>query len=199
MTDAERIIKYIDIDLTEVERKTFESDLRTNESLKYQYDQYLSVNKLVDSARHLEKLNPIYTGTIIPRLRERLNYAGKPFLSQKLSLAYSIILVLVIGYFLFKPEFGGETDTVLSIQEIEENMNETDFNELVQFINGDNGNYNYSLEYLDTDLSNLEELLIQIPEPDDRLLTEFELNDIYAEISEPEADVIVQTFAHKNF
>jgi hypothetical protein len=144
-------------------------------------------------------LDADYSKNIIPRFRQRLTTKEKPFLSQKLSLAYSIILVLVIGYFLFVSEFNQESKTELTLQAISDDMDENELTDLIQFMNGESSYYDYSLSYLDIELTNLEELISQIPDGDSPLLTDFEIKDISSEISETEAENVFKTLAIKNF
>ena len=71
MTTDERIIKYIENELSEKERAAFEMELNDSEELREELNKYLRVKKEIGNLKEL-KLNPLYLDSILPEFRKQI-------------------------------------------------------------------------------------------------------------------------------
>ena len=95
MTD-ERIIKYIENELTSEERIAFEFDLGNSLELKEEFEKYLRVKNETDELNTL-KMNPLYLDSIIPEFRNKLRKPKSVSIKRNLSYAFGVMLVFIVS------------------------------------------------------------------------------------------------------
>ena len=96
MTTDERIIKYIENELSKNERTAFEIELNNSAELREELNKYLGVKRETGNLKEL-KLNPLYLDSILPEFRNKLN-PSKTF-SVKKNLGYAFRNNAGIHYF----------------------------------------------------------------------------------------------------
>ena len=199
MNDEERIIRYLDNDLSDVERSKFESDLNTDLNLKKLFDEFLKLNNLLIESKKVENSDPGYFINIVPRFREGKINAVRYFSLPKLGFALTIIFVLVLSYILVNTELIFNDRNQNTISEISDELADSDIDGILRYIDEENEGYNYDqlpVDYLENDLA---ELINQIPETEFNLLADAASNDISSEFSAEEADKIYEELINKNF
>ncbi|HLG32481.1 MAG TPA: hypothetical protein VI362_05540 [Ignavibacteriaceae bacterium] len=202
MNDEERIIRYFDNDLSDIERSTFEADLKTNTEFKKLFDEFLGLNNLLGESKKVEYSDPNYFINIVPRFRQRKIKVSRYFSIPNLGFALTIILLLVMSYILVSTDLIFNGGNQITISEISEELADSDIDEILRYMDGENESYNLdqlTINYFENDLNELDELINQIPETEFNSLADAASNDISFDISAEEADKIFEELINKNF
>ncbi len=139
MTTDERIVKYIENELSPQERNAFEVDMNNSVELREEFEKYLKVNAETDEIKKL-KLNPLYLDSILPEFRDKLD-APKIFsVKRNLGYAFGAMLVFILSIVVLKNFFNAKTE-LTDLQEFTQSLNENQRIELLKNLNGDQGVY----------------------------------------------------------
>jgi hypothetical protein len=139
MTTDERIVKYIENELSPQERHAFEVDLSNSVELREEFEKYLKVNAVTDEIKKL-KLDPLYLDSILPEFRDKLD-APKIFsVKRNLGYAFGAMLVFILSIVVLKNFFNNESE-FMDLQEFTQSLNENQRIELLKNLNGDQGVY----------------------------------------------------------
>jgi hypothetical protein len=97
INNEEKFFNYLNNKMTETEKNRFEDELKSSESLQRDYFNYQTITNIVQETKDI-RLNTLYTQTILPKFRERLEKKRKvPFFS-KYGFAVAFLFVVVISY-----------------------------------------------------------------------------------------------------
>jgi len=167
MTTDERIIKYLENELSPEERNLFEMDLNNSVELREDLNKCLKVKTETDELKKL-KLNPLYLNTLIPEFRSKLEAPKSASVKRNLGYAFGIMLIFILSISILKNLFSSESSTIV-LQEFTQSLNENQKMELLEDLNGDAEVYKLISENIsDNELTNL-------------LTTELEINNEVAE------------------
>jgi|GEM_PF-5642638 len=189
----ERIIKYIENELTRQERDSFESELNKSAELKREYQKYLNVKVEVDKLKEL-KLNSEYLNSILPEFRNKLD-AQKPFSYRRnLGYAFGVMVVFIAVAFLLR-NFLSTASEITDLQKFAQSLNETQQIELLETLNGDTELYNLVEE---SKLTNLIAANLQI---DNEIAEAYNIqyNDLVEGLSSKEIEIIYNEILMSNF
>ena len=140
MTTDERIIKYIENELTSEERIAFEFDLKNSLELKAEFEKYLRVKKETDELNTL-KLDPLYLDSIIPEFRNKLETPKSVSIKRNLGYAFGVMLVFIISIVVVNNLLNDEGE-LNEIEEFTQSLNENQKIELLEEINLESNDYN---------------------------------------------------------
>jgi len=167
MTTDERIIKYLENELSPEERNLFEINLNNSAELREDLNKYLKVKTETDELKKL-KLNSLYLNSLIPEIRQNLDTHKSVSVKRNLGYAFGIMLIFILSISILRNFFNSESPTIV-LQEFTQSLNENQKIELLEDLNGDAEVYNLISENIsDNELSNL-------------LTTELEINNEVAE------------------
>jgi len=167
MTTDERIIKYLENELSPEERNLFEMDLNNSAELREDLNKYLKVKTETDELKKL-KLNSLYLNSLIPEFRKKLDAPKSISVRRNLGYAFGIMLIFILSISILKNLFSSESPTIV-LQEFTQSLNENQKIELLEDLNGDAEVYKLVSENIsDNELTNL-------------LTTELEINNEVAE------------------
>jgi len=167
MTTDERIIKYLENELSPEERNFFEMDLNNSAELREDLNKYLKVKTETDELKKL-KLNSLYLNTLIPEFRKKLDAPKSVSVKRNLGYAFGLMLIFILSISILKNLFSSESPTIV-LQEFTQSLNENQKIELLEDLNGDAEVYKLVSENIsDNELTNL-------------LTTELEINNEVAE------------------
>ncbi|MDZ7623217.1 MAG: hypothetical protein U5J96_02055 [Ignavibacteriaceae bacterium] len=167
MKTDERIIKYLENELSPEERNLFEADLDNSVELKEEFEKYLKVNAETDELKKL-KLNSLYLNSFIPEFRKKLDAPKSVSVKRNLGYAFGIMLIFILSISILKNFFSSESPAIV-LQEFTQSLNENQKIELLEDLNGDAEVYKLLSENIsDNELTNL-------------LTTELEINNEVAE------------------
>ena len=96
MDRTERIIKYIEDELTSVERSKFEEELKNSFELKKEFEKYLQLKNETIKLKDVE-LDKNYLDSIIPEFRKRLQSSKSRGIKFSLGYAFGIMLAFILS------------------------------------------------------------------------------------------------------
>ena len=154
MNIDERIIKYLDDELSPEEKTLFEDELKSSEVLQREFQKYLKVKDETDRLEKL-KLDPQYINNILTEFHEKFDKRRSLSIRKNLSYAFGLMLVFVISIAILNSSFNKQTEiadfteSLSTDQKIEvltnlneetnlndmipENISETDLVSLIEF------------------------------------------------------------------
>jgi len=150
MKTDERIIKYIENELTPEERVAFEFDLKNSSQLKEKFGKYLRVKIETDELKKL-KLNPLYLDSILPGFRDRLDDPKTLSFKRNLGYAFGVMLIFIISIVILKNIFDNKTE-LTDLQQFTESLSENQRIALLEELNGDS----YEYELISENISEIE-------------------------------------------
>jgi len=127
-TMDEKILQYLEGELSESEKKDFEKGLLSSPELKMKYDEFLSVKSKINDLKNIEIDNTYFNG-IIPEFRNRVEVKKKAKKIFSFSFANSLIAIILL-YFVLKP--GSNT---LNLNEAVKKWTDSDFNYAIEYVN----------------------------------------------------------------
>jgi len=197
MTNDERIIKYLENDLSSEERINFESDLKHSSELKEEYEKYLRVNNRVKELKGV-KLNQAYLDSIVPEFRNNINIQKPVSIKRNLGYAFGAIIAMIISIAIFN-NIMLENKDLNSVEEFTESLNQDQKFELLQSLNGSTEEYDLISENLDdVELTSLIQSELNI---NNEIAEVYDIgyNELVEDLSKKEADKIYQEILNKNF
>ena len=197
MTTDERIIKYIENELSKNDRTAFEMELNNSAELREELNKYLGVKTETDELKKI-KLNPLYLDSILPEFRNKLNPSKTFSVKKNLGYAFGIMLVFILSIAILKNYFIGETEST-DLKEFAQSLNEDERIELLENLNDDSEVYNLILENIsESQLSNLFSANLEI---NNKVAEAYNIEyyEIVDDLSEDEIEVIYKEILNTNF
>ncbi|MCW9094654.1 MAG: hypothetical protein OQJ74_02290, partial [Ignavibacteriaceae bacterium] len=134
MKTEERIIKYLDNDLTSEERTAFERELKSSEELKREFEKYSIIKEKIKNQKNL-RLNSDYLSSILPEFHNKVHSGKKETLRRGLSYAFGLILLFLIGISFQKIFFNNQKNPN-DLEVFAQSLNENQKIELLENLNG---------------------------------------------------------------
>jgi hypothetical protein len=120
----DRIILYLDGQLSEKDKLDFENELKENDELKSQMEKYKSFFSSINSLKNIE-IDEVYFANNIPRFRGKLDKKRKFVLVPKFSLILSTAVAVFLIFFLILNNNKTETSTK-SLNTLVKNANQNE-------------------------------------------------------------------------
>ena len=193
MQTEERIIKYLDNNLTAEERAAFERELLSSQELKRELEKYLIIKEKINRQKNL-KLSSDYANSILFNFHKKTHSGKKETLRRSLSYAFGLILIILVGISVKKIFF---TDTVTKSADLEnftQSLNEDQKLDLLESLN-DNDDLSSMIsgkEYVDL----LEKGLVV----NEDVLENYDIGykDLLANLSDNEVEKIYNELINRN-
>ncbi|OGU65609.1 MAG: hypothetical protein A2W30_08760 [Ignavibacteria bacterium RBG_16_36_9] len=197
MTTDERIIKYIENELSPQERNAFEVELNNSVELREELNKYLKVKAETDEIKKL-KLNPLYLDSILPELKNKLNPPKTFSVKRNLGYAFGVMLVFILSIVVLKNFFISETE-LTDLKEFTQSLNENERIELLENLNDASEVYNLISENISE--SQLNNLLAANLEINNEVAEAYNIEyyEIVDDLSEDEIEVIYKEILNTNF
>ena len=197
MTTDERIIKYIENELSQKDRNAFEMELNNSAELREELNKYLRVKTETDELKKI-KLNPLYLDSILPEFRNKLNPSKTFSVKKNLGYAFGVMLAFIISIVVIKNFFISETK-LTDLKEFTQSLNEDERIELLENINDDSEIYNLISENISE--SQLNNLLAANLEINNEVAEAYSIEyyEIADDLSEYEIEVIYKEILNTNF
>ena len=144
----ERILQYLDGQLTEDEKIKFEKELNYSPELKKKYEEYLSVQSKLNEFKNIE-VDETYFNGIIPEFRNRLETKKKSRRIFSLSFANSLVAIILL-YFVLSPKSNN-----LNLDEVVKNWTENDLNYAVEYVNQHDSGFDILDDYNTTEIDSV--------------------------------------------
>lgn len=197
MTTEERIIKYLENELSPEERNTFESDLNNSVELREELNKYLNIKTETDKLKKL-KLNSLYLNSLIPEFRQNLDTHKSASVKRNLGYAFGIMLIFILSISILKNLFNSESPTIV-LQEFTQSLNENQKIELLEDLNGDAEVYKLVSENIsENELTNLLTAELEI---NNEVAEAYDIsfNELIVGLSQQTIDEIYMEILNRNF
>lgn len=197
MRNDERIIKYLENELSPQERNAFEFDLNNSVELMDDFNRYLKVMSNTDEVKNLD-LNSNYLNSIIPEFRKKLE-APKTFsIKRNLVYAFGIMLVFIISMAIMKYFFSSESDST-ELQEFAQSLDENQKIKLLEGLNNDSEVYNLMTESISN--NELTDLLTSELEINNEVAEAYDISydELFAGLSQQKVDEIYNEILKRNY
>ena len=192
MKTEERIIKYLDNDLTSEEKTAFERELKSSEELKREFEKYSVIKEKIKYQKNL-RLNSDYLSSILPEFHKKVDSGKKETLRRGLSYAFGLILLFLIGISFQKIFFNNQKNSN-DLEVFAQSLNENQKIELLENLNGGEELYKLIPE---NDLADLFEKDLQI---DNEVAEAYDINykEMIDGLSRDEAEKIYNELLNRN-
>lgn len=192
MTSEEKIIKYLDDDLTPEEKKAFDAELKNSDELKKKYLEYLSVKNDIDKIKAM-KLNQDYAESILPEFHRHSPKGKRESIRKSLSFAFGVVLLFLISVTVVRIFFN-DRERGATIEEFTQSLNSEEKLELLQNLNGESSTYELPT---DTELVNLLESDLEI---NNEVMEEYDISykEIISELDNKNLEYLYQEILNKN-
>jgi len=197
MTTDERIIKYIENELTSEERIAFEFDLGNSLELKEEFEKYLRVKNETDELNTL-KMNPFYLDSIIPEFRNKLKTPKSVSTKRNLGYAFGVMLVFIISIAVLNNFLKDESE-LTEIEEFTQSLNENQKIELLEEINLVSNDYNIVSENISD--KELVDILVADIEINSEVAEAYDIsyNELIAGLSQQDIEKVYSEILNRNF
>jgi hypothetical protein len=179
----EIIIKYLDRQLSDSERREFEILLETDKELSVEFENYKKVNQLF-SDTHNPVLNNDYFNNIIPEFRKKLEKKDNTAFYRKYGMAFTALFLMLTSFFIGEKLFVNQNLVNENVQSIVEDFSEDELNQLADYFSSGNhglisdsegigllNETELSLETITSNISSEEKISI---------IAEYNLNEVYS-------------------
>jgi len=192
MKTEERIIKYLDNDLSYEERVDFEKELENSGELREKFQKYLTVKEDIKVLK-AAKLNADYIDSILPQLHNRIHSGKKDSIRKSLSYAFGVMLMFIITIGVLRIFFNNQKNPN-DLEEFTQSLNENQKVELMENLN--DGDELYKL-IPENELADLIEKNLLI---NNEVAEAYDISykDIIDGLSQDEADKIYNEILNRN-
>jgi hypothetical protein len=197
MKNEDRIIKYIENELTSEEKISFETELRNSEELKTELGKYLKVKAKTEEIKNL-KLNPGYLDSLLQEFQRKLASPKVIYVKRNLGFAFGVMILFILSILILQFIFTDKTE-MNELQEFAQSLNENQKIELLENLTGESDYYDLDAENISgTEMTELlqSNLVINNDVAETYNISYTELVD---ELSETEVEKIYNEILNKNF
>ena len=197
MSNDEKIIKYINGELTADEKLSFESELNKSSQLKAEYKQYEKIAEQIKVSKSV-RLDQKYLNSILYEFHNKSKSSKSIVDKSRIGYAFGILLAFFVSAMIFNNVFWQKTENV-SLQEFTESLNENQKVELLDNINGDLEDY-INLAGSDSEIE-LTDLLQSDLSINNDIAEVYDINytELVGDLSPIEAEKIYNEILSKNF
>ncbi len=199
MNNNEKIIKYIEGDLSSEEKIQFEKEFSQSKDLQNELAAYKKVLGKIDEQNSIE-YDSNYFVNLIPSLKDKLNENSTVKQSWKFAYTLTFILILTTGYLIFTPFLDSSSNNILTVNEFANKISDDEINELINYLGDDSEDYLIDEDYYNPDETELENIILSSSnEIKIAIISEYAINDLTSELPEFEKETIYNELIDKNF
>ena len=137
MQIEERIIKYLDDDLTQEARAAFERELNSSEELKREFENYLIIKEKINNQKNL-KLSPDYANSILSEFHKNPHKHKREVLRKSLSYAFGLIFIILVGISVQKIFFNNNVNNSGDLEKFAQSLDENQKLDILESLNDSN-------------------------------------------------------------
>jgi hypothetical protein len=197
MKTDEKIIKYLNGELTLEDRISFEANLSNSPHLRNEYELFLKLEQNIKLSKEV-RLNQNYLNAILPEFRSKSYSNNSVVFRNEIGYSFAAVLALLISFLIFKNIYLKNSE-ISSIQSFAESLNENQKNEILENLNGDNEEYVLaSNNVTNIELTNVLQAELKI---NNEIAEVYDINysELVDDLSQAEADKIYKEILNKNF
>lgn len=197
MNKEEKIIRYIENELSVEDRRAFEVELNSSSELRKEFDKYLRLKSETKELKKV-KLDNLYLNSSIPEFRTKLQTPKTPSIKLNFGYAVGIMLIFlfsvaIINYFL------SEKATSPDLPEFAESLNENQRLELLE--NLDDGIISTKLLSENVSISEIDEIIHAELEISNEVIETYKIDndDLIIGLGQDEINKIYNEILNRNF
>jgi hypothetical protein len=197
MKTDENIIKYLNDELTQEDRISFEADLKNSSHLRSEYELYLKLQQNIKLSKEVQ-LNKNYLNAIIPEFRSKTYSKNLVVFKNKIGYSFAVVIAFIISFLIFKNIYL-ENSEESSIQSFTESLNENQRIEIIENLNGDDEDYVLASNNItNTELADLIQAELKI---NNEIAEVYDIgySELVDDLSQAEAEKIYKEILNKNF
>jgi hypothetical protein len=197
MKTDEKIIKYLNGELTHEDRISFEADLSNSPHLRNEYELFLKLEQNIKLSKEV-RLNQNYLNAILPEFRSKPYSNNSVVFRNKIGYSFAAVIALLISFLIFKNIYLKNSE-ISSIQSFTESLNENQKIEILDNLNGDNEEYVLaSNNVTNIELTNVLQAELKI---NNEIAEVYDISysELVDDLSQAEADKIYKEILSKNF
>ena len=137
MQIEERIIKYLDDDLTQEARAAFERELNSSEELKREFENYLIIKEKINNQKNL-KLSSDYANSILHEFHKNPHKHKREVLRKSLSYAFGLIVIILVGISVQKIFFDNNVNNLGDLEKFAQSLDENQKLDILESLNDSN-------------------------------------------------------------
>ena len=137
MQIEERIIKYLDDDLTQEARAAFERELNSSEELKREFENYLIIKEKINNQKNL-KLSSDYENSILHEFHKNPHKHKREVLRKSLSYAFGLIVIILVGISVQKIFFDNNVNNLGDLEKFAQSLDENQKLDILESLNDSN-------------------------------------------------------------
>ena len=177
----EQIVKYLDGQFSEDERREFEKQLRHDEELKKAYAEFQHVNELITEAKTVE-VKENYFDNVVPGFRQSLDRKIRVSPVKKLSYAVVTVILLIGSLYIFDNYSVNNSSDNNTIESITQNISGEQINEIRDYLTDNSWvvpNEDLVYQTVDEDDFNLDGIIQNISTEEKlNILTDYQINNL---------------------
>jgi hypothetical protein len=197
MKTDEKIIKYLNGELTEEDKISFEADLSNSPHLRNEYELFSKLEQNIKLSKEV-RLNQNYLNAILPEFRSKSYSNNSVVFRNKIGYSFAAFIALLISFLIFKNIYLKNSE-ISSIQSFTESLNENQKIEILENLNGDNEEYVLaSNNVTNIELTNMLQAELKI---NNEIVQVYDISysELVDDLSQAEADKIYREILSKNF
>ena len=193
MQIEERIIKYLDDDLTQEARAAFERELNSSEELKREFENYLIIKEKINNQKNL-KLSSDYENSILHEFHKNPHKHKREVLRKSLSYAFGLIVIILVGISVQKIFFDNNVNNLGDLEKFAQSLDENQKLDILESLNDSNdlSDIISGKEYVDLLENNL------VVNEDVLETYDIGYKDLIVNLSDTEADKIYNELINRN-
>ena len=193
MQIEERIIKYLDDDLTQEARAAFERELNSSEELKREFENYLIIKEKINNQKNL-KLSSDYANSILSEFHKNPHKHKREVLRKSLSYAFGLIFIILVGISVQKIFFNNNVNNSGDLEKFAQSLDENQKLDILESLNDSNdlSDIISGKEYVDLLENNL------VVNEDVLETYDIGYKDLIVNLSDTEADKIYNELINRN-
>ena len=193
MQIEERIIKYLDDDLTQEARAAFERELNSSEELKREFENYLIIKEKINNQKNL-KLSSDYENSILHEFHKNPHKHKREVLRKSLSYAFGLIFIILLGISVQKIFFNNNVNNSGDLEKFAQSLDENQKLDILESLNDSNdlSDIISGKEYVDLLENNL------VVNEDVLETYDIGYKDLIVNLSDTEADKIYNELINRN-
>lgn len=185
------IVDYLDDQLSEKERITFEKELQNNDALQKEFLEFKKVRE-VFSAKNITSPDHEYFNTVVPRFRQSLEKNTRSHVIKKVGYVFTFLIITLAAYLVFQYYFFNQVTISDPSQLLTDDLSQDEINYLADYVSDDSqellsegekyhvlDDIDYNLEDIAANFSSEEKLLI---------INDYKINDLYSVIDDKEGE-----------
>jgi hypothetical protein len=197
MKTDEKIIKYLNSELTHEDRISFEAELKNSLHLRSEYELFLKLEQNIKLSKEV-RLNQNYLNAILPEFRSKSYSNNSVVFRNKIGYSFAAVIAILISFLIFKNIYL-ENSKISSIQSFTESLNENQKIEILENLNRDNEEYVLaSNNVTNIELTNMLQAELKI---NNEIAEAYDISysELVDDLSQAEADKIYKEILSKNF